>query len=740
MPIRNQEILRALDEMCPSDTPATKVAQIAALDDLIRVNVNEATHFRVAVIRHQAVLGKEENPGVFVDVADTDDFLTLDGDEAQNNGIVELQQKAAEARVKFGPTDLASLKEIVNPELNLRAWLKTKGNFFGNYDWETEPHLLTDEAIVRTKARAKLRIMLQITATVDAAVQKVEQLNADIMALLEPTLQASGIAGVIEKLTSMREEMESLQQKRVENDAFFEDEEGRLSARVEPIAEEIEETTAFVKEKAITFIDSQRELFRQQDAVDFNTAMSAVIKPRLDEVLTISDGTSRAFVLAELCCVNIDEEIDEEEDAAEELVDEALVNARGQRDEIERGLNILKAQYYNKLASEKAAFVLAKVTEVSQHNGSEVERNRLAGMAEAAYKTIEEQATASASQVGTMTEDALYQGYDAQRASIIALNDATQAALRAAKDNLEFSRILVALPKEPRHFGNLFVDRGRETFDTVVVRKGSALPEAVVTPSNDALAVQVGAVDNQPKYWRVDLKPGDVIYSTVAFAKPPVASAAAVPTGKVTLQLVQDHTGKVTRHIEGGALDAEQSLIAAIRQAELLLNNYQSGDITLTGAERHAPHAQILLAVLLVLQQKCPALAGAKIVSEVRGCSVDKPSAPSRWNFLGTTETQDVVNQRFIDDVGNKLLGQNLADDPKLQRIGDQINKLVQVKTANRQEFDALKQRIQRARREVDGVPLGETTEELARRLQDVAFKENEEIDLEGHRSLITVR
>lgn len=740
MPIQNQEIFRVLDEMSPSDTAEAKVAQIAALDDLMRANIDEATHFRNAVIRHQAVLGRAEQPGIYTDARDTDDFLTVAGGEDQGNGIEALRQKAAEARVKFGPTDLASLKEIISPELDLRAWLKTKRDFFGDYDWQIEPYLLTDEAIVRTKTRAQLRIMQQMTAKVDAAVQKIEEANTVIRTALEPTLQASGIAGVVEKLTSMREDIVSLQQERAENEAFFEAEERRLSLRVEEIAGQSDETTAFIKEKAITFIDSQRAIFDAQGPIDSNTATSAVIKPRLDALIAIFDGTSRAFVLAEMCRVNIDEEADDEEAAAEEPVDAALVNAHTQRDNIERGLITLKAQYYNKLALEKAALIAAKATEISQHDGSEAERNTLIGTADAAYRTIQEQATASATQVRTIADAALYEGRDAERASILALNDATQAALKAAQDSLKFSQILVTLPKEPRHFGNIFVDRGRETFETVVVRKGSRPPLAVVTPTNGALTVQVGAAANQPKYERVDLKPGDVIYSTVAFATAPVAGPNPAPAGKVTLQLVQDHTGKVTRHTEGGSLDAEQSIIAAIRQAELLLNNYQSGDIVLTGAEKHAPHAQILLAVLLVLQQKCPALAGASIVSEVRGCSVDKPATPSRWNFLGTSETQAVVNQRFIDNVGNKILGQNLADDPKLQRLANQINQLVQVKTANKQEFDALKQRIHQARREVAGVPLGDTTEELARMLQDVAFKKDEEVDLEGRRSPIAGR
>lgn len=746
MPVQNKAISEVLEALTPSPTPTTKAAQLAALDALMRADLDPPSNFRKAVIKHQAVLGREEHPEIFTGAGDTVDFLIADGEHP----ITALQQKAAEKRIMFGfPDDLASLKEILSKEdAQLRPWFKTKQDLFGDYDWETGPHILTDEALVRIKEQAQQRAMQQITAYVDAAILQINTVNAQITAALTPHLQASSIAGAIEKLTSMREATQQLERYMADQCVVLEKGEaaGRaLSGRVEAVNTQLDDTTTIIYDKAITFIETQhQEMLAGVDGIDFEAATSAVLKPKLDLLTKNSEAIESAFVLAKMSVAEEAEEDEEEEadeeDGVEELVDadapaevEVLAAAREQKNRVAIALTKLKAQYYVKLVTEKAALVADKEVEISQHNGPERERKALLGTATAAFRTIQEQATASASQVTRVALDEDLYAAD-ERERLAALNVRVQEAMQAAEDSLKLSKVLVTLPPEPPHFGNMFIDHEREIFNTVVVKNGGAKPVAAVRLDVGALSAHVAVAATQPKYERVLLAPGDAIYSLVAFNKPAAPAGAPAPP-PATVQLVQNHTGKVTLSTTGSALNPEERLLAAIRQAEMLLNNYESGDIIISGDGKHAEQAKVLLAVMLVLQQKCPALAEAKIVSEVRGCVAPEPVS-SRLGFLGRGEDQATVNQKFITN----HLPPVLASEQKLQRIADQVNQFTQVKTTNRDQFAALKQQITQARQELDPVHLGARTQELAQNIQRLGFQQNEQVDLEGTRSPIPGR
>jgi len=724
MPIKNQAIFTVLSEMNPNE--ATKGAQIAALDALIRTSLDDPNNFRAVVLQHKEVLGAasedlfkyddaEAEAGESRDVENNDAFLSVEGNEDGQYSLQALKEQAALKRIQFGlkvlaDTQLASLKELLTTETELRAWFKTKTDVFSDYDWGAEPYLLTDESIEAIKEKAKLLGKQKITDKINLAIDSINQLQLKIQEALGEDLTAARLKSVIADYTSLKDKGTRLNTDKNENAIFLaEEEEDILSPRLETVFEQFNEITAQLEDVVTTYIDSQYEVFEQEDPAGDN-ATNTELDAQLNTLKTRFASVEQALILAEMVK-------DEEDEAA------ALVELRQKKMAMERGLIALNFLTYNKLVLEKAAIIDANATEISQYNGTGSDRARLLGLSKEAFKTLKEQATASAEKA-TIAQDELYNELEDDRRRILELNDATQAALRIAETHLKFSELLTKLPNEPRHFGNTFIDHGREMFHTVVVKKGATPPVGDVSPTAGGLAVQVGHATTQPTYERVNLEPGDAIHSTIAFPRAPAGAAAA---GKVTVKLIQDHKGIVTRHTDG-QLNAEESLTAAIRQAELLLNNYESGDIILTGAAQNAPHAKILLAVLLVLKQNCPALAAAKIVSEVSGCDAPKPAATSRWNFLGKAETQATVNQSFIE----ANLPGRAANEPKIQRLAQQINQLTQVKAESKRAFSILKQEIQQAR--------GANLDDTAQRIENVAFKEHEEVTLDGTRAPIAGR
>ncbi len=754
---RNQAISERLDNL--TIDAATKGAQTSALNALIQADTPE--NFRQALLDHNTVF-THGNPDLYgAGHANNDEFIAPAGVDGQHS-ILELRQKAARKRIGFGlPEDLGGLQELLTQEGDqaLLAWFKTKLSLFGRYDWEAEPKLLTEESLNSIRDQAKNRALTSINAQVEAIELAFTTANDQVTeAIAEP--QAANIDTITEQLNAMNTSAGELDRYLLEQAHLIEllETNDELNQRAETIARHLGDTKATIRDTYITFINAQYGVFEEDEDVDV-TVGSAELKLKMDTLKALFDDVTKAFILAQMSGVQVPEDEEEEDEEvenplaamagrAEENAD--LEQSRLQKDNIERALIKLSIQYHSKVISEKAAAIAVRVTEISQAENADTERTLL-GDAVALLRSITEAAAASAEQAAKATaEDGLYadEALEREKAEIIALNDAVQAAKKAAEESLAASQILVTLPQQPPHFGNVFFQLGgfaeREGFTTVVVRPrlGETPPDVAIRPEVDDLAARLGggggaaAGASAAKYRRKKLEPGDMVYSIVAFA-PGATSVAA--NAKITVQLAQDSTGKVTYKATGGKPNPKQSIVAVMRMAEMLLMDFDpaSGEtIYITGGAQHAEQAHRLLAVMLRLKQNCPALKDIKIVSEVPGC-VAPVATPARLGLFGG-EDLATANAAFI----TRYLPAAHVSEQSMLDLEDQVSKFMQVKATRNEGFAALKQEIQAVRAGANAPDdevqaAGVQRQALAQQAQDWGFKENEEFDLDGNRSAI---
>ena len=172
----------------------------------------------------------------------------------------------------------------------------------------------------------------------------------------------------------------------------------------------------------------------------------------------------------------------------------------------------------------------------------------------------------------------------------------------------------------------------------------SNLPTGPKTPA--AVVTQVGL---PVTYQTVRLEPGDIIRATAVF-KVGTPAAPATATGI----LVQEHQGKVTdktSDVDYKKLSPEQRSLLALKQAKMLVDNYQpgSGDIIVTGGEEHAEQATRLYAALLYLKQKNPKLADVDIVSRAVGCQLPD----TKWYQREAAVRNEFIKTYFLDELGD---------------------------------------------------------------------------------------
>lgn len=286
-------------------------------------------------------------------------------------------------------------------------------------------------------------------------------------------------------------------------------------------------------------------------------------------------------------------------------------------------------------------------------------------------------------------------------------------------------------PSSLKIFWNLFLQHGgimEHYFTDELVKKGNQTTFQIPPHVGALTSELVGGTE--PLYESVSLSEGDFIHSTAAFAKEGSTSDEVVIG-----HLIQDHHGKVT-NITKDALSPAQQCVMALRQAEMMLNNFKpkvDGDdaIIISGKGEIALEAKRLIAALLVLKDQpeySSKLKNVQIISKVPGCDIPQPSAGT-FSFITGKKSQETVNKKFIAE----FLPPSLVNQDWQQRIKQQVGKFEHVKEENKTRVKEMKQALHDGREAEGGPPLSEERKgELAQSIEDETIKPGDKIDLEG--------
>ncbi len=785
MPI-NTLFLAELDRT--RSTAECKAANVETLDKLIKISLDRDAHFtKTADEAQSGVFSSElfnEKPGdeyehndniLPVFISETDQRLS---DQQLEADRLELKRKAAEIRIIVGlPEHLIELKEMFSKTDNneLREWIASKPEYFGKHEWKKEPYLLDDNGLDYVRKQVAEKASLQLITKLEAAEQALASLR-DI------ELASNNIASVIQKIQLISGSEQALHQEIPEHQEMLSEEcRGLLQHSLQSLTENFSNLKAGIREKSINFIDTQHAL---QEAEQTNVATDSAdaIQLALQATKVRLEAAEFALVLAGLTRgEEIEAEADEDghellADAARPAApvdqdDDGLDLCREQKNNIERALIKLTIHHNATFINEKAAFIAQKLTEISQVNvpepivvpvlngdvpAVEVERNRrireieeartriltLQGDAEAAYALILDKATENALKIEEATAGTL--STDADKTSFAVLNPAVQQALATAKNHLEDIRLLVTVPDVPNDFGNTFLEKDsfldNDYFTTQVVLQGQAVPALAARPAPADMAVEQQHLPNgealpNPKFQRLDLKAGDLIYSRAEFSKPVVNGVR--PAEKIKVHITQDHTGKVTYKASEELLDPEQRILAALKQAEMLLHNFdpaKGNTLVITGDARYKSQATVLFAVLLRLKENCPAFKDINIVSKVEGCTGPVPATSLLRYFA--PETQEAANKRFIAE----HLSSNPQSEGNIHRLEEQLKTFSETKKVKIEELKTLKQRLREGRLAEDGRRIALTPDErvnLAREIKALDLNDNEEVDIRGVRTTL---
>lgn len=726
---------------------ATQDLKNDALEALMKAD--DATKFRQALITHQAILCRAEDLQLYENAdAGDDNFLHPDGfgDTPATNKIEVLRQKAAKKRMEFGlqhsQMELGDLIAITREQdpANLRNLLEAKPAIFGGladcYQWrDVHNPLLAPEALREISAQACPLAMGKILAILAVAERKNNAIN-DAITSTSRNIQAATIPGIRAELERMFNNLDETRQFIEQHQDFRNLDSNRaanqdLERRYALMEQKFTELKAVLKQKSITFVASQYGLYNIAiEELDLASATSIILEAKRNTVKAHLEAITTAVELGEICF-------------REGEPTTAFDDMCNQRDDVQRQLINLQIHYNYKLVIEITNQIATKINDISQEDSAQ-RRSTMVGDAEAhlraARNAIEEAQRAKAFE----DFDDLYDGRGAEITEFDRLITLANAAVRTATENLEPVKTWVNLPPAPLHFGNAFWQRGGvldEFFTDEVVVSGSEAPAGVIKGSLDPLSAAfvnsaAGAVPiprNEVKFRPVQLNPGDYIYSTALFSKPPTAGRPAPAQPEtVKLQLVLDHTGKVIDKTTD-RLDEQQSVIKALKHAELLLSNYNpaAGDtILITGDSRYVAQANRVLAALLLLKENYPALKQVKIKSAVVGCDAPQP-IPSRFFSLTAADDQDSANRRFID----RYLPESSVSKVKQESLQEEVSKFTQVKEARSQGFNEIKQQLRVGRMTDGGIERPLTAQEKidkARFLSESGFKAEEEIDLDG--------
>lgn len=285
---------------------------------------------------------------------------------------------------------------------------------------------------------------------------------------------------------------------------------------------------------------------------------------------------------------------------------------------------------------------------------------------------------------------------------------------------------------EANAFWSTFLQHGgvmEKYFHDQLVKKGQE--PALEHWEEDELSIRAQR-QTAPLYELVEIQKGDFIHSTAQFDK-----EGGAPGEKVVGKLVQDHTGRVINKTKD-PLSVEQQCILALRQAEMILNNYNPTDkdkqtILIEGNASNATQGKRLIAALLLLKEQPgyhDKLKDIQIVSNVPGCELPKP-VNGAFSFIKGKQTQEEANKKFINDF---LPAGTLADPTTRAQVQKQVGDFAAVKTISHERVKAMKEVLHHGR-EIDGghVELSEEEKAIVRqRIEDETLLPGDTIDLEG--------
>jgi hypothetical protein len=155
-----------------------------------------------------------------------------------------------------------------------------------------------------------------------------------------------------------------------------------------------------------------------------------------------------------------------------------------------------------------------------------------------------------------------------------------------------------------------------DVFTDEVVRAGSSAAKAAQMAGMSTTGPSVAtARPGDVVYEGTRLNEGDVIQSSIKFSKTIRGASGQPPTPvEVTATLVQDHTGKVTNVTpELASLSEEEQSLLAIKQAQMILNNYKAGQGDIIVRGRDVKQANRVYAALIHLQEAHPSLAKVEV-------------------------------------------------------------------------------------------------------------------------------
>jgi hypothetical protein len=214
--------------------------------------------------------------------------------------------------------------------------------------------------------------------------------------------------------------------------------------------------------------------------------------------------------------------------------------------------------------------------------------------------------------------------------------------------------------------GNIFIEKnGLFGFKDEIVRSGQTPPTAATVAVNLLAIGQLGAAGGAPSFRQEKLNPGDTIHSTQKFDD----------TGFV-IHLVQDHTGKVTDQSDLTNATEDQKAIAAIKDAKMLLTNYDEakGNIYIRGGSPE--QAKRVMAALLLLAKNADIDLGPEKI-EVRVIGWD-----GKLGWAGGTEWGQ---ERFI----NNQLGKTLRHSPLVKDELEDVEGLIEKQNALKGHYKA---------------------------------------------------
>ena len=235
--------------------------------------------------------------------------------------------------------------------------------------------------------------------------------------------------------------------------------------------------------------------------------------------------------------------------------------------------------------------------------------------------------------------------------------------------------------------------------------------------------------ESRPTFELVELKKGDFIHSTALFDK-----AGGAPGEKVVSTIVQDHTGRVINKTKA-PLSEKQQCLEALRQAEMLLNNYtptgKKGEgILIEGDASNMLQGKRLIAALLLLKEQHPLLKNIKIVSAVPGCKVPEP-ADRTFSFIRGKQTQEQANKTFINEF---LPADKIIEPMMTTQTKKQVESFLAVKALSHARIKEMREELQHGRQVAGNkVPLSENEKAIVQQhITAQTLVPGDKIDLDG--------